>query len=325
MLMPRWSSKLASLMVASILVLPAAHAAISQAGAAAKPTDSTARSNATAASPVTSPVQTDSELVDIREQLLSLLRMSPTLTQVVETDPTLLADQEYVNRSNPQLAQFLTQHPEVTRNPDFYLFANFPTQRGRYVGSLHRRIGDSRNDQRNDDADSRRRFLLNLTQVPAFLAVVAMLVWLVRLLLENRRWARVFRMQSEVHSKLLDRFASSEELLQYMNTEPGKRFLEAAPIPIEFARDQRLPGGLTRVLGPLQIGIVLTLLGVGLLLLHRSTGLAEISPALLVFGMVTLMPGIGFIISALISWRISAHLGLLPQRDSASTELTDRQ
>ena len=122
----------------------------------------------------------------------------------METDPTLLADQEYVNRSNPQLAQFLTQHPEVTRNPDFYLFANFPTQRGRYVGSLHRRIGDSRNDQRNDDADSRRRFLLNLTQVPAFLAVVAMLVWLVRLLLENRRWARVFRMQSEVHSKLLD-------------------------------------------------------------------------------------------------------------------------
>jgi hypothetical protein len=251
--------------------------------------------------------------------------MTPTLTQVLEIDPTLLANQEYISSSNPQLAQFLSQHPEVIRNPDFYLFASFRTPGGRFVNGLHRHLGDSRNDQRNDEADSRRRFLLNLTQIPAFLAVLAMFVWLIRILLENRRWARVFRMQSEVHSKLLDRFANSDELLRYMDTEPGKRFLEAAPIPIEFARDQRLPGGLARVLGPLQIGVVLTLLGAGLLLLHRSRSLAEISSALLVFGIIALMPGIGFIISALISWRISAHLGLLPQPTTSSTEITDRQ
>jgi hypothetical protein len=317
MLMPRWSSKFAFIVVASILVLPGAHAAISQ-GAAAKPT-------APVANPIPAAMPSDTELIDTREQLLSLLRMSPTLTQVVETDPTLLADQEYVSHTNPRLAQFLTQHPEVARNPDFYLFASFPEQRGRYVGSLHRRGINGGYDQRNDDADSRRRFLLNVVQLPAFLATIAMLIWLIRLLLENRRWGRVFRMQSDVHSKLLDRFGSSEELLRYMDTEPGKRFLEAAPIPIEFARDQRLPGGLARVLGPLQIGIVLTLLGVGLLLLHRSASLAEVSAALLVFGMVTIMPGIGFIISALISWRISAHLGLLPQRTASSAEFTDRQ
>ena len=168
-------------------------------------------------------------------------------------------------------------------------------------------------------------FMLNLAQVPAFMAVLAMLIWLIRILLENRRWSRVFRAQTEVHSKLLERFASSEELLHYIDTEPGKRFLEAAPIPIEFARDQRLPGGLARVLGPLQIGIVLTLLGVGLLLLQRSHSLADISAGLLVVGMVTIMPGIGFIISALISWRISAQLGLLPQRLTSSSESTDRQ
>lgn len=318
MLMPRLSSKVASFVLTSILVLSAAHAAVSQPNTVAK-----------AAAVATPAVPTDSELVDIREQLISLLRMSPTLTQVLETDPSLLADQEYINRSNPQLAQFLTQHPEVTRNPDFYLFANFPAQRGRSVNGLHRRAAgnDSRSfaDSQNYDADSRRRFLLNILQIPMFLAVLAMLVWLIRIFLDNRRWSRVFSMQNEVHSKLLDRFASSQELLHYMETEPGKRFLEAAPIPIEFARDQRLPGGLARVLGPLQIGVVLTLLGAGLLLLHRSRSLEEISSALLVFGMVTIMPGIGFIISALISWRISAHLGLLPQRTTSSTELTDRQ
>lgn len=319
MLMPRWSSKVASLIVASILVLPAAQAALSQPNAA-RPNTATAARPAVIDTPA---VPSDNDLANTREQLMALLRMTPILTRVLETDPTLLADQEYVNHTNPQLAQFLAQHPEVTRNPDFYLFASFRTPNGRFVNGLHRRIGDG-NDQRNDEADSRRRFLLNIIQLPAFLAVVAMLIWLIRLLLENRRWGRVFRMQNEVHSKLLDRFGSSEELLRYMDTEPGKRFLEAAPIPIEFAPDQRLPGGLARVLGPLQIGIVLTLLGVGLLLLHRSGSLTEISAALLVFGMVTIMPGIGFIISALISWRISAHLGLLPQHTS-STELTDRQ
>jgi hypothetical protein len=243
---------------------------------------------------------------------------------VVETDPTLLANQDYVSRTNPQLAQFLALHPEVTLNPDFYLFANFPSERGRYVSALHRRVNGG-SDYRNDEAESRRRFLLNLVQVPTFLVVMALLIWLIRILLENRRWGRVFRMQSDVHAKLIDRFANSEELLQYMGTEPGKRFLEAAPIPIEFERNQRLPGGLGRVLAPLQIGIVLTLLGIGLLALHRSASLSEISAPLLVFGMVTMMPGIGFIISALISWRISARLGLLPQHATTATELIDRQ
>ena len=155
-----------------------------------------------------------------------------------------------------------------------------------------------------------------------FIVVVGSLMWLIRILLENRRWGKVFRMQSEVHGKLLDRFAHSEELLQYMSSEPGKRFLEAAPIPIEFERDQRLPGGLARVLPQLQIGIVLTLLGLGLLLLHRSV--TALSEPLLVFGTIVLMPGLGFILSAGIAWRISERLGLMPERAAPSTPPNDR-
>ena len=153
-----------------------------------------------------------------------------------------------------------------------------------------------------------------------FVGIAGSLLWLIRLFLENRRWSRVFRLQNEIHNKLIDRFANNQEILHYMETEPGKRFLEAAPIPIEFERDQRMPGGLARVLGPLQIGIVLTLLGAGLLTLEHS--LPDIAAPLLVFGMVAMMPGIGFIISALITWRMSMHLGLMPQ---SSAEPTDRQ
>lgn len=266
--------------------------------------------------PVAAVASSSTDLADTREQLLALLRMSPTLVQVVETDPTLLADQDYVARVNPQLAQFLTQHPEVSRNPDFYLFANISAPRGRHVDGLRRRI-DGRDEP--NAAEIRQRSFENILQLVIFFVVVGSLIWLIRILIENRRWSRVFRMQSEVHAKLIDRFAGSEELLQYMNTDPGRRFLEAAPIPIEFERDQRLPGGLARVLPPLQIGIVLTLLGVGLLaLVHR---LPDFATPMLIFGMVTLMPGIGFIISAVIAWHISAKLGLLPNSPTTPTQI----
>ncbi len=99
-------------------------------------------------------------------------------------------------------------------------------------------------------------------------------------------------------------------LLSYMNTEAGKRFLEAAPIPVEFEPDRRIPATLSRVLVPLQIGVVLTLLGIGLLSLRHS--LPEVAVPLLVFGIVVLMPGIGFIISAGITWLLAARLGLMP-------------
>jgi hypothetical protein len=274
-----------------------------------------------AAAPIAAPAAppSDDELISTREQVLALLRMSPTLTQVIETDPAILSDQDYITRSNPQLAQYLTQHPEVVRNPDFYLFSNIPGQRGRHVDSLHRRTGNNFN-QPPTDAEVRRDFLQNLMPLLAFIGFLATLIWLIRILLESRRWSRVFRLQSEVHAKLIDRFANNQELLHYMETEPGKRFLEAAPIPIAFDQSQPLPGGIARVLGPLQFGIVLSLLGVGLLMTQHN--LPDIADGLLVFGVIALMPGLGFIISALIAWRISTRLGLMPQ---SPAELPERQ
>jgi len=305
MRIPHWSSQVASVVILSVLLVPAAHIAWSQPGGTRSPAPVAA---------VTPP--TDEELTTTREQLLALLRTTPTLTQVLETDPSLLADQDYVARNNPQLAQYLTQHPEISRNPDFYLFANLPGQRGRRVDSLHRRInGNEPRDEEAQNAEMRRQFLMNTVLAIIFIAGMGALLWLIRILLENRRWTRVFRLQSEIHSKLIDRFASNQELLHYMETEPGKRFLEAAPIPVAFERDQRLPGGLTRILAPLQIGIVLLFLGLGLFLIHP----------LFIVGIVALMLGLGFIISTIASWRISERLGLLPNRPAPTDDLSNPQ
>lgn len=300
----------AALMLGTLL-LPAAHRAFAQARPPATAAPAAPASAASTLSP--------EDLAAAREQLLSLLRMSPTLTHVLEDDPTLLADQDYVARSNPQLAQFLAQHPEVARNPDFYLFANLST-RDKRVDSLRRR---SESYRPPNDQEIHRQEMNEITMTLVFVGVVGSLLWLIRIFLENRRWSRVVRQQSEIHGKLIDRFASNQELFQYMETESGRRFLEAGPVPIALEREQRLPGGLSRVLGPLQFGIVLTLLGIGLLVIQRS--LPDIANGLLVFGTVALMPGLGFIISAIITWRISARLGLIPQPSATSAELSDRQ
>jgi hypothetical protein len=304
-----------------LLLLSALMAQSLTAQSQSSPISKTAPSNlrTDAQTQINSPTS-DRDLADVREQLLSLLRMSPTLTEVIASDPTLLANQDYVTRNNPELEKFLQNHPEVVRNPDFYLFANLPSGPGRRSEKLMRKtwMDQVRNQQDNGASAQLVRavgpFLVLLT-------ILGTLIWLIRILLENRRWTRIFTMQTNVHGKLIDRFSNNEELLSYMNTEAGKRFLEAAPIPIGFEPDQRVPAALSRVLVPLQIGVVLTLLGIGLLALRHS--LPEISSPLLVFGIVVLMPGLGFIISAGITWLLAARLGLMPHGAHQLQALSD--
>jgi len=260
-------------------------------------------------------IASESDIAETRTQLMHLLRMSPTLSDVVGSDPSLLANLEYVSRTNPELARFLQNHPEVVRNPDFYLFADLPNTGGRRSERLFRRTWDE-GRPRQEASPIVRELVQALAPMTAFIIFMGVLLWLTRAFLENRRWSRVFKMQSEVHARLIERFGNNQELLTYMGTDAGKRFLEAAPIPVEFERDQRVPAALSRVLIPLQAGLVLTLLGIGVLALRVS--LPEIATGLLVFGTVILMPGLGFILSAGITWLLASRFGLM-QRTAPHT------
>ena len=45
---------------------------------------------------------------------------------------------------------------------------------------------------------------------------VVALAWLIRTLIEQRRWKQLSRTQSDVHNKILDRFNTTEQLLEYI-------------------------------------------------------------------------------------------------------------
>ena len=258
---------------------------------------------------------TDRDAEATQEQLIKLLRLSPTLTTVVEHDPSLLANQDYVNRTNPQLGQFLASHPEVVRSPDFYLFNNLGGE-GSRDEALERKVWPEQQHPW-EHPSTLDRFMGDAIPFLVFLGILGAVLWLVTQFLENRRWSRIFKLQNDVHNKLIEKFGSSQELLTYMDTEAGKRFLEAAPIPVGFEAEQRMPNAVARVLTPLQIGVVLSLLGIGMLALRNALGVEMHSPMLLM-GTVVLMPGIGFIISAGLTWVLAARLGLMPRRDGAA-------
>jgi hypothetical protein len=268
-----------------------------------------ARSAALSAQQLAAPIS-DKDLAETQKQLIELLRLSPTLTTVVARDPSLLANQDYVARNNPQLAQFLVAHPEVARNPDFYLFTHVHQQDGSPDEALERAVWPQFQQAPRSGWNANDIFP-PIAGMLAFACFLGAVVWLVRQFLENRRWSRIFKLQSEVHGRLIDKFSSTQELAAYMETEAGRRFLEAAPIPVGFEPEQRVPNAIARVLTPLQVGIVLVLLGVGFFMLRDIH--PDARQAMQILGTVTLMPGLGFIISAGVTWVLAGRLGLMPK------------
>jgi len=151
--------------------------------------------------------------------------------------------------------------------------------------------------------------LAGVAAFAAFLVVVGLVVWFVRMVINTRRWNKLSKVQYEVHSKLLDRFTANEDLLAYMQTPAGRRFLESAPIQLpDEPRSMAAP--FSRILWSAQAGVVLMLTGIGLLYVS-STFIDEPAELFRVLGVVALALGGGFIMSAVAAYFLSRKLGLL--------------
>jgi hypothetical protein len=257
-------------------------------------------------------VPSERDVADVQTELLHLLRLSPTLTAAVAADPSLLADQQYVARSNPELAQFLAVHPDIARNPEFYLFSKLNPSDGRRDRALERVMWPDLTPPQQQES-SAPKVVGEMIPILISLGFFAALVWIIRIFVDSRRWNRTFKQQSEIHGRLIEKLGTSQELVAYMETEAGKRFLMASPIGADPEFGQRMPNTVSRVLTSLSTGIVVALLGVGFLLL-RNAGNDTPEP-MLITGTLLLMPGLGFILSAGVTWVLAKRLGLMPEKE----------
>ena len=128
--------------------------------------------------------------------------------------------------------------------------------------------------------------------------------FIVKVALEYRSKMRVMKARADTHTHLVDKFGSAPEFVQFLQTEGGRSLLEN----ITSEQSPAAQG----ILGSIQKGSLLTVLGLGLLLLGSFAQVGrEGSATLHISGAIGLSLGIGYLISAGISYRLSKAWGLM--------------
>jgi hypothetical protein len=231
-----------------------------------------------------------------KEELAALLeRYPPSLRGVLALDPSLLDNQSYL-APYPALVSFLNAHPEIARDPSFF-------------------IGDGAVPRPRPDPASRildmwRDVMNGLGIFAGFGLAIGLLTWLIRTLVDYRRWSRLAKVQTDAHTKLLDRFTANEDLLAYIQSPAGAKFLESSPISLDAA-PRGVDAPLGRILWSLQGGVVLMAGGIGLHIVGGRVADAPASQSLHALGIIGIALGVGFVLSAIISFVISQRLGLI--------------
>jgi len=228
-----------------------------------------------------------------RNRLQQLLyQLPPNVRSILQYDPSLAERPEYL-APYPTLQAFIQQHPEIARNPT-YFFGEPDSRRGPEPTEI---------------------LAVILAGTGIFIFFMTLLITMgsvAQQVVAYRRWVRQTKVQIDVHTKILDRMQSNEDLLAYVQTPAGKTFLEFAPAsPAPDTRASIAPFG--RILWSVQAGVVLAALGLGLRF-ARGQVPEEIVPAFTVLGVIVLSLGLGAVISAIVAYVLSSRLGLLPSR-----------
>jgi hypothetical protein len=242
----------------------------------------------------------DEDAKETRQKLEELLRkLPPGVGRVLRIDPSLMGNENYL-ATYPVLAAFLKQHPEIRSNPAFFFERVGP----------YEFWSPSPPESREAQALRVWRDMLQVFGFGAFFVTMAfMLAWIVRTLMDQRRWNRTSKIHTEVHNKLMDRFTANEDLLAYMQTPAGRRFLESAPLSVD-APIRPVGAPLGRILWSVQVGVVLAAGAVGLLFVSNRV-IDEVAQVFFAIGVLALAVGAGFVVSAAASFLLSRRLGLL--------------
>lgn len=141
----------------------------------------------------------------------------------------------------------------------------------------------------------------------AFITAICGVVYLIRAWIEQRRWLHAVRLQTETHTKIVDRLSGSDDLLAYLQSPSGQRVLSLAPA-IDAPAHTTSP--VSRILWSVQTGLVLALAGGGLWI-GAGRAAEEIAEALRIVAIFTTAVGLGFVLSAAVSLILSRRLGLI--------------
>ena len=136
-------------------------------------------------------------------------------------------------------------------------------------------------------------------------AVPCMFSWFAWMIFSTFRRYKIAKLQADVHSRLLEKIGSSQDLLAYAQTDAGRQLLES--LQVERVVSQAPYG---KIVGALQAGIVLFCFG-GAMLWLRAHVSAQNTDGFTVLGALGTAVGLGFGFSAAASYFLSKSFGLL--------------
>jgi len=141
--------------------------------------------------------------------------------------------------------------------------------------------------------------LIPLIVGPASFAMIAVIAIAV-----VRSKQRRVEIQANVQTKLIDKFGSAPELLAFLKTEEGRRFLgEIESGPKLNARD--------RIIRGMGKALIIGLLGTGFLIIGFIP--ATYNEFCIVVGFLLLFLGAGLLLSSLLALKLSRSWGLMEQ------------
>jgi hypothetical protein len=145
------------------------------------------------------------------------------------------------------------------------------------------------------------------------LAFIYMLGAVITAALESRRRALAIRTHADLLNRVLEKFGSSRDFFELSESPGGKRLLEALGSE---------PNGVgEKILAAVQRGVVLTVLGVGVLLLSVAIHAAALQEFIRIVGGVCLALGLGYLGSSVLSYRLARSMGLLVRSGKSSPEM----
>lgn len=153
------------------------------------------------------------------------------------------------------------------------------------------------------DDQTLHHFMQDFAAMVIGLATIVAVAYVIGIVINAFRHRALLRTQGEFHNRLLEKFGSASEFTAYLQSEAGQRFFENLTV------ERTAPT--TKILGSIQKGAIMLLFGLGLVIVGRIFSSPQVGEIFFVFGIIGLMLGLGFLISAAIAYRLTKSWGLL--------------
>jgi hypothetical protein len=119
-------------------------------------------------------------------------------------------------------------------------------------------------------------------------------------------------LQAQVQSKLIDRFESGPELVDFLRSQTGREFVSGVKVTQTAAVNRKL-------LGSIRTAVFFAVLGIGFLILWGLSG----QSGFMYPGVILMTLGAGFFVSTMVSLRLSRDWGLNQPEDGPAASAGD--